>query len=256
MNNIIEQEEHCQQEQSTEHHPYNDVVCDTINKDTASGSLPSQREDLAGLLNDDRSHDRRNKASNQRSYNKDGPVFFGVQTGNRSAGRTVKRSKDRRLEEQKSNRNRHRQQSDQTECREQHQRRIHQVVGINGIRCRNSLHKEVHSIMNKAAADHTRTVGRVSRIVNDASVVLSKATVYMTDFNLNIRVVQLIFGKSARHTKVNGFLHFAFYAQVAWPVTFYWFETDARIRIVQASTKTKVDAGSQSIQRLERRSKD
>ena len=77
MNNIIEQEEHCQQEQSTEHHPYNDVVCDTINKDTASGSLPSQREDLAGLLNDDRSHDRRNKASNQRSYNKDGPVFFG-----------------------------------------------------------------------------------------------------------------------------------------------------------------------------------
>ena len=110
--------------------------------------------------------------------------------------------------------------------------------------------------MNKAAADHTRTVGRVSRIVNDASVVLSKVTVYMTDFNLNIRVVQLIFGKSARHTKVNGFLHFAFYAQVAWPVTFYWFETDARIRIVQASTKTKVDAGSQSIQRLERRSKD
>lgn len=81
----------------------------------------------------------------------------------------------------------------------------------------------------KAATDHTRTVGRVSRIVNDASVVLSKTTVYMADFNLDIRVVQFIFGKGTGNTEVNGFLHFAFDTQVARPVTLYGFKSDARI---------------------------
>ena len=78
----------------------------------------------------------------------------------------------------------------------------------------------------------------------------------MADFNLDIRVVQFIFGKGTGNTEVNGFLHFAFDTQVARPVTLYEFKSDARIGIVQASTKAKVNASCQGIQRLERWSKD